>query len=218
MTTQMADSARRNKGFELTHRTLIDTAVKIVAEEGLEALSMSAVARRSGANRATLYYHFKDRNELVGAIRDWIAEQVSADLLGNEKSIAEKIDDLTRIVLLNPDAIKIWIDDLLSPGDIRDRYPPWDTLVALIRQAIGGDQLDSEIFCVNLLLSAIISPRVLKNHVRPDLDIEVLVRRFGELQISMLKRTGALFTPDRPKAPESDSSTPGPAWLPFSVL
>src|SRR5690625_6402983 len=32
----------------------------------------------------------------------------------------------SRFVLENPELIKLWIDDFIAPGDIRDRYPLWD--------------------------------------------------------------------------------------------
>ena len=38
--------------------------------------------------------------------------------------------------------------------------------------------VDAEVFCVNLLVSAIIGPRVFRNSVRPDADVADIVRRY----------------------------------------
>ncbi|GAA2416322.1 TetR/AcrR family transcriptional regulator [Actinomadura vinacea] len=49
-------------------RTLLDAARALVAEEGIEALSLSALARRVGLSRPGLYEYFRSRDDLVAAI------------------------------------------------------------------------------------------------------------------------------------------------------
>jgi AcrR family transcriptional regulator len=49
-------------------RTLLDAARALVAEEGIEALSLAALARRVGVSRPGLYEYFRSRDDLVAAI------------------------------------------------------------------------------------------------------------------------------------------------------
>jgi AcrR family transcriptional regulator len=49
-------------------RTLLDAARALVAEEGIEALSLAALARRVGLSRPGLYEYFRSRDDLVAAI------------------------------------------------------------------------------------------------------------------------------------------------------
>ncbi|TDC91013.1 TetR/AcrR family transcriptional regulator [Actinomadura sp. 7K507] len=49
-------------------RTLLDAARALVAEEGLEALSLAALARRVGLSRPSLYEYFRSKDDLVAAI------------------------------------------------------------------------------------------------------------------------------------------------------
>ncbi|MQY07795.1 TetR/AcrR family transcriptional regulator [Actinomadura macrotermitis] len=49
-------------------RTLLDAARALVAEEGIEALSLAALARRVGLSRPSLYEYFRSRDDLVAAI------------------------------------------------------------------------------------------------------------------------------------------------------
>lgn len=49
-------------------RTLLDGARALVAEEGIEALSLAALARRVGLSRPGLYEYFRSRDDLVAAI------------------------------------------------------------------------------------------------------------------------------------------------------
>ena len=55
----------------------LDAAGALVAEGGLSALTMSAVAEAAGVSRATLYKYFPDADALVGA---WHRRQVEGHL------------------------------------------------------------------------------------------------------------------------------------------
>ena len=46
-------------------RALVDAARQILETEGLEALSLRAVAREAGVSPAAPYHHFRDRNEIL---------------------------------------------------------------------------------------------------------------------------------------------------------
>jgi AcrR family transcriptional regulator len=195
MTPPEAAAQRRNKGFEETHQEMIETAVRLISEKGVDALSISAVARVMGINRTTVYYHFESRDALIAAVKTWSAQQL-ARAFEPIAPLPDRIDYITRFVLENPELIKLWIDDFLSVGDVRDRYPHWDALVDGIRRSQGGEAsnegADAEVYTVILMTSAIIGPRVFKNSVRPDLDVETVVRRFRGERLRLLKESSIL--------------------------
>lgn len=193
----MADSAstsddptlRRNRGYEATHQALIEAAVSLIAERGLEALSLSSLAREVGINRTTIYYHFASRDDLIDAARTWSAEQL-AEGFKQDVPQPERIAAVSRFVLANPDLVKLWIDQFVSPGDIRERYPKWDALVAGVAESLGDAGADAEVYCTYLLTGAILGPRVFAGSVRPDLDPETIVERFRAEEQRMLRRDG----------------------------
>lgn len=187
---------KRHKCYEETHRAMIETAVRLISQTGVEALSMALLARAMGINRTTVYYHFESREALISAVKAWSAEQLSKAF----EPVAPqhgRIDYTTRFVLENPALIKLWIDDLISEGDIRTRYPHWDDLVEAIRKRVvamdAEDTVDVEVYSVILLTGAIIGPRIFRNSVSPSADIDTVVRRFrGEyerllMEASLLK-------------------------------
>lgn len=194
MTAAEAATQRRNKGFEETHREMIETAVRLISEKGVEALSISAVARAAGINRTTVYYHFENREALIAAVKAWSSEEISK-AFSSAAPQPERIDHITRFVLENSELLKLWIEDFVSPGDIRDRYPFWDALVAGVGEGLaaeGAEDADAEVYCVMLLTSAFIAPRVFRNSVRPDQDDATIVRRFRLEQQRLLKHGGLL--------------------------
>jgi AcrR family transcriptional regulator len=195
MNSAAAAPQRRNKGFEETHREMIETAVRLISEKGVEALSVSALARAMGVNRTTVYYHFDTREALIAAVKAWSSEQLARGFepIGSQ---SERIDYITGFVLENPELIKLWIEDLLSPGDMRDSYPHWDALVQGTQKDLSAahpdDQPDAEVYCAILLTSAIIGPRVFRNRVRPGDSTQTIIERFRSEWRRMLKSEGLL--------------------------
>jgi AcrR family transcriptional regulator len=47
---------------------LVGAARLILEREGFDALSLRAVARGAGVSQAAPYHHFKDKDELLGAV------------------------------------------------------------------------------------------------------------------------------------------------------
>ena len=187
-----AGPQRRNKGFEETHQEMIETAVRLISEKGVEALSVSALAREMGVNRTTVYYHFETREALIAAVKAWSSAQL-AQAFEPTGSRADRTDYITRFVLENPELIKLWIEDVLSPGDMRDSYPKWDALVKGTQhdlEAAGSGDADAEVFCIILLISAFIGPRVFRNRVRPDEPQEKVIERFRKEWQRILKSEG----------------------------
>lgn len=184
---------RRNKAFDETHGALIDTAVRLVSEKGMEALSLSEVAREAGVNRTTVYYHFDSREALVSAVREWSARQLAA-AFAPVNSPAERIRYITRFVLENPEVIAMWIEDFLAPGRIVERYPEWIGLVAGLGEQLRANPetaaIDPEVYATLLLSWAMIGPRVYRNSVHPELSIDETVERIARSQLQMLQLHG----------------------------
>ena len=188
-----AASQRRNKGFDATHQAIIAATVRLISEKGVQALSIAAVARAAGVDRKTLYYHFADRDALIETVKDWSSEQLTRGFTAKTPR-AGRTAHISRFVLENPELIKLWIEDFLSPGDIRTRYPQWDGLVKGMAANLAhhDEKVDAEVYCTIMLTAAFIAPRVYKNSVRPDLSIEAIVERFKKEQMRVLEMDARL--------------------------
>lgn len=189
--TRIDPAAKRNKGFDQTHRDMIATAVRLVSEKGAEALSIAALAREMGMNRGTVYYHFENREALLEAVKGWASAQLARGM-DSDLPVTKRNAEIFGLVLDNPDLMKMWIDDYLTGTDIRDSYPLWDTLVEGMQQRFDTDQpeeaIDAEVYCTIMLTTAFIAPRIFARSVRPDLTTEQIVRKFAHEQRRVLKR------------------------------
>lgn len=70
------------------HSSLLATATTMIAEEGIEALSLRKLALRIGVSRTAAYHHFKDKNDLLSAIaaqgfKSW--QQQAEDIFTNDQ-------------------------------------------------------------------------------------------------------------------------------------
>lgn len=182
---------RRNRGFDETHREMIETAVRMISERGIDALSIAALAREMEINRTTVYYHFETREVLLSAVTSWATEQLARgmDLAAPR---LDRISGISEFVLANPELIKLWIDAFVSGGDIRTHYSRWDDLVAGIGARLAAEfpdeAIDAEVYCTMLLASAFVAPRIYAQSVRPGLAAEAVIQRFVREQERVLRR------------------------------
>jgi AcrR family transcriptional regulator len=71
MATKAAKGRKRRRYHHGDLReALVEGALGILREEGLEALTLRAVARRAGVSQAAPYRHFPDRRALVAAVAE----------------------------------------------------------------------------------------------------------------------------------------------------
>ncbi|WP_327096586.1 TetR/AcrR family transcriptional regulator [Nocardia vinacea] len=106
---------------------LVDTALAMMAEIGLDDLTLTAVARQAGVSRATAYREFGDKNGLIGAVsKIEVARMMSAAYL--------EIDMFSPVQQLAKDAVVFAIRYLRRHpviSRLRDREPAWLLNVAI---------------------------------------------------------------------------------------
>src|SRR5207302_6072024 len=102
----------------LTRERLVEAALAWIREEGLEGLSMRALADQLAVKAASLYWHVRDRRELVELLAEAILESVrpSRGGAGWREAVLEtagalgrrvaSIKDADRILLEVPEAIQ----------------------------------------------------------------------------------------------------------------
>jgi TetR/AcrR family tetracycline transcriptional repressor len=69
-------TARRTNG-KLDREAVIDSALRFADEEGLEAISFRRLAEQIEVTPMALYWHFKDKEELLGSLADRLWQQAA---------------------------------------------------------------------------------------------------------------------------------------------
>ena len=112
---QLSPDEEKQQG--LTRDRLVEAALELIMEEGLEGLSMRALADRLEVKAASLYWHVRDRRELVELLAESILETVRPAARGSSwraatiaaaAALGERVagqKDADRILLEVPDSL-----------------------------------------------------------------------------------------------------------------
>lgn len=65
----MSDPTLKQIQEDAARQAILDNAIKIIAKEGVQSLSMRSLARQVGCSPATLYKYFENKDGLLEAIR-----------------------------------------------------------------------------------------------------------------------------------------------------
>lgn len=97
----------------LSPQRVIDEAMRLVDAEGLDALTLRALARRLGVQAPTLYWHVKNKAELLDALADAIMDDTLATVpdagpTGEWRNwLLAALVEFRRAMLAHPDGARI---------------------------------------------------------------------------------------------------------------
>lgn len=130
----MAKAHHRPKEPEQVRAALLDGARRMVAEAGIAALSVQAVADAAGVTKGAFFHHFANKAALVDAVFTELFEAFDQEI---DRSIAADPDRpgcFTRAYVgtvfrtderhRSPPLAGLWIS-AMADGDIRARWRAW---------------------------------------------------------------------------------------------
>lgn len=96
----------------ISREATIQAAIELVDTDGLEALSLQKVARALGVSAPSLYYHFKDKEELLRLIARELLREIGASEVPasewEERAIGLSLAT-RRVILLHPNAAPLML-------------------------------------------------------------------------------------------------------------
>ncbi|ABW15560.1 transcriptional regulator, TetR family [Parafrankia sp. EAN1pec] len=98
------EARRKPRAGGLSTARIIDTALEILREGGLDALSVRAVAVRLGTSAGSLYRHIASRDELVALIADQVMGGIRLDRTGRgwRADVEALMREMRRVFLEQP--------------------------------------------------------------------------------------------------------------------
>jgi AcrR family transcriptional regulator len=94
MSTRRRGALRFNEAGHETRERILDTAERLFADRGIDAVSVREITEASATNNAAVHYHFGSKQDLVAAILGRRADQMSRrrDTLLDELERTETLD------------------------------------------------------------------------------------------------------------------------------
>ncbi len=81
-TTEVAQSRSRAESKQFTRQALLRAGLLELIEHGLDTPSLDAICARAGFTRGAFYVHFKDRDDFLVAVTDWVLSGIVDALVG----------------------------------------------------------------------------------------------------------------------------------------
>ncbi|NEB03486.1 TetR/AcrR family transcriptional regulator [Streptomyces sp. SID13726] len=140
MTSLPTVRKKRANGVESRQR-ILDATVEIAGERGYEGTSIAAVSAKCGLPASSIYWHFKDKDDLIAAVIErsfetWLA---AVDLPGKETGtplarVTAMAADIARSLVAAPDFLRL---GLMLALERRPTEPRGRTVFLQVRDIAG---------------------------------------------------------------------------------
>lgn len=183
----------RRADAQESRAALLRAARELVADRGMEALTIVAVAQRAGLNRSTAYQHFRSREDLVDAVRIEFGREVHR-IFSEPRPVGEQIDFFVHYFRDHPDIARTWLFRLLSDRDEISRKGWGDYVTALERLAgspRSQDGIDAEMLGVIGMTSALVWSLMARSRSNSEREAQAQTERFAR-ELKRLFLYGAL--------------------------
>ncbi len=183
---------------QASRTTLVAAARELIAERGMEGITVVAVARRAGLNRSTAYQHFPKREDLVEAVAVEFASEVRR-IFAEPRPFGEQIEYFVEYFFEHPDIARIWMFRLLTGH--AGVAPGWGEYMGaverLARSSRTQNGIDAEMFGVIGVASALVWSLMARPRSRSEKAARSETARFAR-ELKRLFLFGALRPDDWP--------------------
>ena len=112
MATKDKPQRRRRVDGEVSRNRILDAATEIAAERGYEGTSIGAVSAKCGLPASSIYWHFKDKDDLIAAVIERsFAHVLSAWQMPDEGTARERLVTMVlqigKALLDSPDFLRL---------------------------------------------------------------------------------------------------------------
>ncbi len=145
--------------------SMINAGIDIINEEGIKSLSLRKVAKQCNVSHTAPYKHFENKDMLVNAIKDHIAQGFASYLSSIDLSFAESDED--RMLVFGKSYIKYFIDNPsyftflfmhpnfslnISKDNIScENFPPFSIFIQTVDKIMSERNIDREDFIINMI-------------------------------------------------------------------
>ena len=87
------------KSTHIRREEIVQAALQVIGEKGVHALTITEIAGRAGMSDANIYRHFKGKQDILGALGDFISEAVMGKAAGIAAGAGTPLEKLKVIFL-----------------------------------------------------------------------------------------------------------------------
>jgi AcrR family transcriptional regulator len=174
MATQSHPRKHRQRNPAQTRLKLLQATIQLLAEKGVDALSVKEVARIAGVSRAVAYQHFDDREHLLQEAKRWMSHSLESIAQSDSSSLEERVHHVSRLVLGNREASRLLIAGALGGQDLSSDHPLYQQVMQLLQEftVSGNARKDIDIEIMYFIMIGVIASLIMvgARHKRDDID------------------------------------------------
>ena len=112
-------------GTEMRQEQIVQAALALIADKGVNRLNMAAVARQVGLGVSSLYRHFTSKDQILDAVLDLLRERLLGNVRIAIQEAASPLEQLRRLLALHMRLILEYqaIPRLFFSGDLYAGHP-----------------------------------------------------------------------------------------------
>lgn len=181
-----------------THAAVLAAALEVFARAGVQAARLEDVAAAAGVTRATLYYHFHGKDDLIAALVDRAISQLAREVAAAQTGpVRDLVTVQLRVYAADRDLYRLLLTELWGSVDPREMFDRIEgevlaPVTACIERAIAAGEIraiDSRIAALAVYGQ---TAAVALGHILNDepFDLDALDAEVGALVAAALRPIG----------------------------
>jgi AcrR family transcriptional regulator len=118
-------------------QSILDAASRLWARGGEKALTMRAVAKAAGTTTPTVYERYRDRDDILRALRLQTRRELFASL-SRTRTLRQSVERYLDFALARPYAYEVLFDGVGRPPSLHEPWPSFNLMRARVAQRLGG--------------------------------------------------------------------------------
>lgn len=145
-----------------TRTRLLETALRLFTEHGVEGTSLQMIADALGVTKAAVYYHFKTKDEITEAVAEPALRELSgildraAELRRHAAQVDYVLDGFVDLVVRNRVLVAVFCSDPgIARAVERSLHGEENVLVRLPAMLVGQDADDGTLVAAHVALAGV---------------------------------------------------------------
>lgn len=179
---------------------ILDAACRLWGRGGAKSLTMRAVAKTAGTTTPTVYERYRDRDDILRALRQQTRQELF-DVLRPCHSLAQCCECYLEFALERSHAYEVLFDGVAQPPSLHEPWPSFNLFRERLAQRLGGTPRDH----TRLMLA-------LWSLMHGTAMLIIRGRAAGALRTQMIHACIEAFETIVAAAPTSKGKRSGPKW------
>lgn len=117
---------------------ILDAASRLWARGGEKSLTMRAVAKAAGTTTPTVYERYRDRNDILLALRLKTRSELFA-ALSETQTLRESFEAYMEFALSHSHAYEVLFDGVAKPPSLHESWPSFNLMRERVAKRLGGN-------------------------------------------------------------------------------